>query len=185
MAHALTMCVITKPFNFNLQISGDFWASLIASGCTLIIIALLTLCCIFQTIHRLIRPLRVLIDKMKEIMNSDNPDSELKEEGSSLEMAALYKVFHDLIQDRLFSQNAFLKRPDCEDVISIMDLAKTCLMYQNEKNIKATGVCYNNIANLHFKNGKFLFAAQDFCKAIKMANLQIHEIRQKNKDSSE
>ena len=74
--------------------------------------------------------MRVLIDKMNEIMITDqNPDSELKEEGSSLEMAALYKVFHDLIQDKLFSQNAFLKRPDSEDVISIMDLAKTCLMY--------------------------------------------------------
>ena len=185
MAHALTLCVITKSFSFDLEISSEFYYTLAISGCSLIIIALATLCCIFSMIHKLIRPLRVLIEKMKEIMSSENPDSELKEEGSSLEMAALYKVFHDLIQDKLFSQNAFLQRPDCEDVISIMDLAKTCLMYQNERNIKAAGVCYNNIANLHFKNGKFLIAAQDFCKSIRMAKQQIKVIREKSKDSSE
>lgn len=185
MAHTLTLCVITKSFSFDLTISNNFWIILVVSCCSLIIIALLTLFCIFSTIHRLIRPLRVLIEKMKEIMSSENPDNELKEEGSSLEIAALYKVFHDLIQDKLFSQNAFLQRPDCEDVISIMDLAKTCLMYQNEKNIKAAGVCYNNIANLHFKNGKFLIAAQDFCKAIRLAKQQINVIKQKGKDASE
>ena len=122
---------------------------------------------------------------MKEIMISENPDSELKEEGSSYEMAALYKVFHDLIQDKLFSQNAFLQRPDEEDIVSIMDLAKTCLMYQSEKNIKAAGVCYNNIANLHFKNGKFLIAAHDFCKAIRLATEQINIINKQQKDASE
>ena len=36
-------------------------------------------------------------------MSSENPDNELKEQGSSLEVAELYKVFHDLIQDKLFS----------------------------------------------------------------------------------
>ena len=106
-------------------------------------------------------------------MSSENPDNELKEQGSSLEVAELYKVFHDLIQDKLFSQNAFLKRPDSEDILSIMDLAKTCEMYENEDNIKAEGVCYNNIANLHFKNGKFLIAAQDFCKAINKVEQEI------------
>ena len=54
-----------------------------------------------------------------------------------------------------------------------MDLAKTCEMYENEENIKAEGVCYNNIANLHFKNGKFLIAAQDFCKAINKVDQEI------------
>ena len=73
------------------------------SGCALVIIDLLTLLCIFKTIHKLIRPLRALNERMREIMMHENPDSELKEEGSNLEMAALYKVFHDLIQDKLFS----------------------------------------------------------------------------------
>ena len=66
-----------------------------------------------------------------------------------------------------------------------MDLAKTCLMYEKENNIKAAGVCYNNIANLHFKNGKFLIAAQEFCKAIRKVKIQIAYIREKHKDASE
>ena len=79
-------------------------------------------------------------------------------------------MFSDLIQDRMFSQNTFLKRDDSEDVISVMDLAETCLMYTKEQNYKAAGVCFNNIANLHMKHGKFSIAEENFVSAIEMAD---------------
>jgi len=44
-------------------------------------------------------------------------------------------------------------------------------------NYKATGVCYNNIANYHFKNGKFDLAAQTFQIAIQQADLFIEKER--------
>ena len=189
VAHALTLCVIPKQISVTIEIPREFiLIASLSSGGFLIIGIGLTLC-MFSCIHRMIRPLRILIAKMKEIMSSNNPDSssggELNDEASSEEIQALYKVFHDLIQDRLFSENAFLRRPSSEDVISIMDLAKTCLMYQSEKNIKAAGVCYNNIANLHFKNGKFLIASKTYLEAIKQSNYKINQIRLINKDTSQ
>lgn len=173
MTHAMTLLAILKPYTFEVQISGTFWVILCVSGLTVAALQFLLVFCIFSTIHSLIRPLRILNEKMKEIMSSkhpDSPDGEISQEGSSHEMAIVYKVFHDLIQDRYFSQNAFLLRPDNEDVISIMDLAKTCIMYQSEDNLKAAAVCYNNIANLHFKNGKFMIAAQNFEDSISLAD---------------
>lgn len=43
-------------------------------------------------------------------------------------------------------------------------------MYEEGNNDKATGVCYNNIANLHLKNGKFKSAALSFEDAISRAS---------------
>ena len=43
-------------------------------------------------------------------------------------------------------------------------------MYEKFENNKATGVCYNNIANLHLKNGKFKSAALSFEDAIARAS---------------
>ena len=83
---------------------------------------------------------------------------------SSFEISILYSIFRDLIQDKHFSQNTFLNTPDSEDVLSIINLAATCEMYESGdfSNDKATGVCYNNIANLHLKNGKYKNAVISF-----------------------
>ena len=64
-----------------------------------------------------------------------------------------------------------MKNPDSEDVLSIINLAATCQMYEQGDltNDKATGVCYNNIANLHLKNGKYKSAVINFEYAIEKA----------------
>ena len=74
------------------------------------------------------------------VINADNEmgggeDFSLRfdeEKETSQEIQTLYKVFGDLIQDRQFSQNAFLKRSDKDDVLSIIDLADACKMYESE-----------------------------------------------------
>ena len=38
---------------------------------------------------------------------------------------------------------------------------------KDESNYKAMGVCYNNIANVHLKNGKFRSAETSFSDAIR------------------
>ena len=60
----MTLCVIIKKFNFNLTLSQEFYVTVIVGGVCLVIIDLFMLCCIFSTVHRLIRPLRTLIDSM-------------------------------------------------------------------------------------------------------------------------
>lgn len=118
------------------------------------------------------RPLRRLNEKMKEVVISSDAgvSNDLKQVEASREIVSLYSMFSDLIQDRMFSQNTFLKRDDSEDVISVMDLAETCLMYTKEANYKAAGVCFNNIANLHMKHGKYSIAEENFISAIQMAD---------------
>jgi len=48
-----------------------------------------------------------------------------------------------------------------EDALAVIDLAETCVMYEN-LNYKAAGVCYNNIANVQYKNGKYDLAKENF-----------------------
>ena len=41
-------------------------------------------------------------------------------------------------------------------------------MYQEVRNFLACGVCYNNIANLQLKSGRYQLAYENFEKSIKM-----------------
>ena len=93
----MTLLAILKPYAFEVQISKTFWVLLCCSGLAVAAVQVLMVYCIFSTIHSLIRPLRILNEKMKEIMSSRHPDGEISQEGSSEEMAIVYKVFHDLI----------------------------------------------------------------------------------------
>lgn len=57
-----------------------------------------------------------------------------------------------------------------EDALAVIELADACNMFEKEKqdmiNYRATGVCYNNIANYFVKNQKFELAEQNYKLAI-------------------
>lgn len=76
---------------------------------------------IFQSIHHLVLPLRVLNQRMSDVMDSD-PLGELKDnqDGSSIEINNLYELFKSLISNRKFSNNSFLTMPD---VLAVVELA--------------------------------------------------------------
>ena len=38
------------------------------------------------------------------------------------------------------------------DALAVIEIADTCNIYENAFNYKATGVCYNNMANFQYKN---------------------------------
>ena len=61
------------------------------------------------------------------------------------------------------------------DVIALIDLAQACVLFSGQ-NYKAAGVCYNNIANLHYKNGKYQLAADSYNKAVHMAYVCLKEM---------
>ena len=61
------------------------------------------------------------------------------------------------------------------DVLALIDLAKACVLFSGQ-NYKAVGVCYNNIANLHYKNEKYVLAADSYNKAGFMAQVCLGEI---------
>ena len=62
------------------------------------------------------------------------------------------------------------------DVIALIDLAQACVLFSGQ-NYKAAGVCYNNIANLHYKNEKYQLAADSYNKAVHMAYVCLGEVK--------
>lgn len=63
-------------------------------------------------------------------------------------------MFRDLIRNKKCMDNDFIHM---EDSLAIMELAGMCTMFDGF-NYKYAGVCYNNIANLQFKNKKYKLA---------------------------
>ena len=91
---------------------------------------------------------------MNEIIQANNYDDVNfdNSSGKCKEIKALQVQFSHLISDYKFTQNDFMKQES--DVIALIDLAEACVLFSGQ-NYKAAGVCYNNIANLHYKNGKY------------------------------
>jgi tetratricopeptide (TPR) repeat protein len=85
------------------------------------------------------------------------------QEDTSLEVEQLKKLFQELLDTRRFEINDFLQKEDSE---AIMDLAQAASIFKKSKNNKALGLCYNNIANIQYKNAQYHEAAQNFRKAI-------------------
>ena len=69
-------------------------------------------------------------------------------------MTSLYEAFASLIKTKKFENNDF---KDKEDALAIIDLAEACNMFLDgdPPNHKAAGICYNNIANIQYKNGVY------------------------------
>ena len=89
------------------------------------------------------------------------------------EIRDLQDRFSDLIADYKFTQNEFMNQES--DVIALIDLAQACVLFGGH-NYKAVGVCYNNIANLHYKNEKYENAADSYNKAGYMATVCLGEM---------
>ena len=136
---------------------------------TLVVSLGLTAVCVFQTSHSVIKPLRQLNSRMREILESDtlNQVSLGNERDTCKEINQLYESFHSLISDYKFIQNDFMSK-NKSDVIAVIDLAEACMLF-NGQNYKAAGVCYNNIGNVQYKNEKYLLAAENFSKAVHLA----------------
>jgi nitrogen fixation/metabolism regulation signal transduction histidine kinase len=117
----------------------------------------------YQTAHYIIRPLRMLNNKMLNIIVSNEGDIELtNDEESSMELTLLYNEFKDLISAKKFENNNFMQKPDA---LAVLDLAEACNMFDGS-NYKAAGICFNNIGNIQYKNEKYSQAAENFFHAI-------------------
>lgn len=53
--------------------------------------------------------------------------------------------------------------------LAVIDLAEACHIYE-ETNKMAAGVCYNNMANMQLKSGKYILAADNFNRAIDLVD---------------
>ena len=99
---------------------------------------------------------------MKEIIITGVDIDLVSAEESSKELTDLYDVFKNLISAKKFENNDFMFK---SDALAVIDLAEACNMFDGS-NYKAAGICYNNIANIQFKNEKYEQAADNFFHAI-------------------
>lgn len=107
--------------------------------------------------------------KMRDIIaDGMKRDLETKEDATSREIGNLYEVFKQLIKTKKFENNDF---KDKEDALAVIDLAEACNMFTEDSppNFKAAGICYNNIGNIQYKNGKYDQAAENFGLAVQAA----------------
>ena len=88
---------------------------------------------------------------MKEIIITGVDIDLVSAEESSKELTDLYDVFKNLISAKKFENNDFMFK---SDALAVIDLAEACNMFDGS-NYKAAGICYNNIANIQFKNEKY------------------------------
>lgn len=107
----------------------------------------------------------MLNKKMMNILLATEGEDETEltaDKESSKELTFLYNEFKDLISAQKFENNNFMNKPDA---LAVIDLAEACQMFDGT-NYKAAGICYNNIANIQYKNEKFAQAAENFYHAI-------------------
>ena len=57
-----------------------------------------------------------------------------------------------------------------------MDLAQAASIFKKSSNYRALGICYNNIANIQYKNAQYNEASLNFKKAINSVNTLIQEV---------
>ena len=93
----------------------------------------------------------MLNNKMRDIITAGSDIELINEEESSKELTDLYDVFKNLISAKKFENNDFMFKTDA---LAVIDLAEACNMFDGQ-NYKAAGICFNNIANIQFKNEKY------------------------------
>ena len=178
--HVLTLGVILPAVEVNVPVPLMTYVLTFVTLLSFSIIMALVWFCIFQTTHRLIRPLRQLNERMLEMLEEGNAEIEINIAESCSEIKQLAHMFIGLIKDKQFSNNDFLEK---EEALAIIDLAELCSNFEkmDPPNHRFAGICYNNIANLQFKNGKYSVAHENYQKAIEKAEICALEVYQRAK----
>ena len=124
--------LVPKDYTIEIQVMDQQdWKTYVMIICTLIASLSLTAVCIFQTSHTVIKPLRRLNTRMREILESENLGEVRLREGDKNtceEITQLYTSFNNLISDYKFIQNDFMKK-DKPDIMAAIDLAEACLLF--------------------------------------------------------
>ncbi len=121
--------------NIDIFSDSSVQGNLIFLGIFIAITFLISAIIAYSTSHYIIRPLRELNSKMKDIIittqkssSSYQAEGDLNDEGggSSQELTDLYNVFKNLISTKKFENNDFMNKPDA---LAVVDLAEACNMF--------------------------------------------------------
>jgi len=90
----------------------------------------------------------------------------------SSDIRALYDSFSNLSLTFNFANNALTQKDN--ETLSLLSYADSYQMFKG-KNEKATGICMNNIGNIHYRAKRYNEAANAYKEAIKIAENLIEE----------
>ena len=96
--------------------------------------------------------------------------NEKYENSTSTEIRELYKAFNKLSSTLKFESNTFVGN----DTQSLLEYAEACEIFQEVGNIKAMGICHNNMGNIHYRNKRYREAVEAYTGAVKLA-IQLYQ----------
>ena len=98
-----SICLVRESVSVSVSLGSKIIYITAIAAVVLTIVSIITVLSIFQISHVLIRPLRKLNTKMREVLDdiAKGKSSGLQpDEDSSFEIGILYTIFRDLIQDK-------------------------------------------------------------------------------------
>lgn len=135
--------------------------------------------CVLAISTESLKPITVLNDRMRDlyytwIHTGVLGDIPIDEHLQSKDISLLYQMFEKIISEKKFASNDYMHK---SDTLAVIDLAEACYLFESDgPNYKAASVCYNNIANLQFKSGRYRLASENFEMAYRLALACLHEI---------
>ncbi|KAL4479937.1 hypothetical protein ABPG74_020453 [Tetrahymena malaccensis] len=111
--------------------------------------------------------------------NVDNlfQDYEVDDIFLSSDMFLLYESFKNLFQTLMYTtQNSF----DSNQSSTLLNLSKQIQYFKKFENYRALGICYNNIGNIHFSQGRYIEALQNYSSSIICCKYELNLFRENN-----
>ncbi|EAS03566.2 tetratricopeptide repeat protein (macronuclear) [Tetrahymena thermophila SB210] len=88
----------------------------------------------------------------------------------SSDLSLLYESFQNLFQTLIYTTQSLF---DQDESLTLINLTKQVSYFQQFKNYRALGICYNNIANIHFNNNRFVEALENYSSSIVCCNYEL------------
>lgn len=118
--------------------------------------------------QQIVRPMDDLLEILDRMMNGDL-DIDIQEhyQVCSQELTSLYSVFAKLKIVLRFREKVYFS----EESRAIMNYAQALALFNEFKNTKGAGICYNNLGIIHFKNKRYFQAVECYAKALESAEI--------------
>ncbi|KAL4479956.1 hypothetical protein ABPG74_020472 [Tetrahymena malaccensis] len=110
------------------------------------------------------------INYIEELENIDYDSDSLKDECFSYDTQQLYNSFQNLFKVLTFINHNIYKDNESE---SLLNLNVQISHFNQFRNHRALGVCYNNIGVIHYNCGRFQESIENFQKSIVFAKYEL------------
>jgi len=105
-----------------------------------------------EVANTILNPISDLNRKMNTVIRKDLTEIQFQSNSASREIMKMLEIFREMLRQKRFMNNDFLQKSDS---MAIIDLAEACNDFKKSNNMKAAGICFNNIGNFAYKSQKY------------------------------